>query len=222
MFHSTAMVRDYDLAVERLRDLVGLRVLEYGESTQPEIGRRGGMAWVGDNSVEIGQPIVPGGGAARFVARTGGGMHSVAVQVSDLEATIAHVEAAGARMAARPMPEVFFTDPRDTGGVFFEWSSLELDVDPRFGGPVPDLGRPALLDVTHHAFVGALVDDPLRRAEFYARLLGTEVTFEDARAAIGSPRAGVSLRDCTLALFDLPGPDSGVTWGVEHYGRGST
>ena len=32
LFHSTAMVADYDLAVERLGTLIGLRVLEYGES----------------------------------------------------------------------------------------------------------------------------------------------------------------------------------------------
>ena len=32
LFHSTAMVADYDLAVERLGFLTGLGVLEYGES----------------------------------------------------------------------------------------------------------------------------------------------------------------------------------------------
>ena len=91
MFHSTAMVADYDLACERLTLLAGLRVLEYSENPQPEIGRRGGMVWIGDNSIELGQPIVEGGGAARFVTRSGGGMHSVAVQVDDLEATMVHM-----------------------------------------------------------------------------------------------------------------------------------
>src|SRR5688500_15288347 len=99
MWHSTAMVADYDLAIERLQTIAGLRVLEYGESTQPEVGRRGGMTWIGDNSIELGQPIVEAGGAARFVARSGGGMHSIAVQVRDLEATMEHVESNGVKVA---------------------------------------------------------------------------------------------------------------------------
>ena len=64
-------------------------------------------------------------------------MHSIALQVEDLEATIAHLEAKGVRIAARPRPEMCFTDPRDTAGVFVQWSCFELDVDPHFGAPAP-------------------------------------------------------------------------------------
>ena len=53
LFHTTAMIPDYDLACERLATLAGLRVLEYSENHQPEIGRRGGMTWIGDNSIEL-------------------------------------------------------------------------------------------------------------------------------------------------------------------------
>ncbi len=214
MFHSTAMVADYDLAVRNLGTLVGLTVLEYSESTEPGIGRRGGMAWAGDNSIEIGQPIGEGG-AAQFVTRHGGGMHSLALQVEDLEATMAHLQEQEVHIAARPRPEMCFSDPRDTGGVFFQWSTFELDVDPRFGAPRPDpppAGR-VLAPATHHAFVGALVDDPLAWAATFATLLGTSVTFADAAAAPGRPMAGVSLGDCTLALYPLPGPDAPALWG---------
>ena len=37
MFHSTAMVKDYDLAIGRLGELFGLRVLEYGEAPEVEL-----------------------------------------------------------------------------------------------------------------------------------------------------------------------------------------
>ena len=212
MFHSTAMVADYDLAVERLRDLFGLAVLEYGESSEPGIGRRGGMAWIGDNAIEIGQPVVEGG-AAQFVARHGGGMHSVAVQVRDLEATVAHLEDAGVHISARPRPEMCFTDPRDTDGVFLQWSTFELDEDPRFGAAIPHPGVDPLVPVTHHAFVGALVEDPAACAPRLAALLGTAVTFGAPRAPAGAPVAGVSLGDCTLALFALSPPDAAASWG---------
>jgi Glyoxalase/Bleomycin resistance protein/Dioxygenase superfamily len=214
LFHSTAMVADYDLAVRNLGVIIGLTVLEYGESDEPGIGRRGGMAWAGDNAIEIGQPIVEGG-AAQFVSRFGGGMHSLALQVSDLEATMAHLQQQEVHIAARPRPEMCFSDPRDTGGVFFQWSTFELAVDPRFGGARPDPPLPArvLAPATHHAFVGALVDHPLEWAATFATLLGTTVTFEDPSAAPGHPMAGVCLGDCTLALYPLPGDASSALWG---------
>src|SRR5277367_2341231 len=189
LFHSTAMVADYELAVRNLAAIVGLTVLEYSESTEPGIGRRGGMAWAGDNAVEIGQPIGDGA-AAQFVERFGGGMHSIALQVENLEATMAHLQQEQVHIAARPRPEMCFSDPRDTGGIFFQWSSFELPVDPRFGAPPPDplpTGR-VLAPVTHHAFV-------------------------DGAAPPGHPMVGVSLGDCTLALFPLPGDDGHTLWG---------
>ncbi len=214
LFHSTAMVADYDLAVRNLAVLVGLTVLEYSESTEPGIGRRGGMAWAGDNAIEIGQPIGEGA-AAQFVDRFGGGMHSIALQVDNIEATMAHLQQEEVHIAARPRPEMCFSDPRDTGGVFFQWSAFELAVDPRFGAPRPDPPPAArvLAPVTHHAYVGALVDDPRAWADSFATLLGTTVTFERADAPPGHPVAGVSLGDCTLALFPLPGNDGPGLWG---------
>jgi catechol 2,3-dioxygenase-like lactoylglutathione lyase family enzyme len=214
LFHSTAMVADYDLAVRNLATVIGLTVLEYSESTEPGIGRRGGMAWAGDNAIEIGQPIGEGA-AAQFVERFGGGMHSIALQVENLQATMAHLQQEQVHIAARPRPEMCFSDPRDTGGIFFQWSTFELPVDPRFGAPPPDPLPAArvLAPATHHAFVGALVDDPLAWAGRFAALLGTTVTFEHADAAPGHPMAGVSLGDCTLALFPLPGEDGRALWG---------
>jgi len=202
MFHSTAMVSDYGLAIQLLGKLIGLRILEYGESTEPGIGRRGGMTWVGGNSMEIGQPITDGG-AARFVTDLGGGMHSVALQVRNLDATIDHLEDQGVRIAARPTPEMCFSDPRDTGGILIQWSSFELKEDPRFGAAEPQCFQNATVAVSQHAFVGAVVEDPVNLARRLSRLTRTEVTFEHPGSASGEPKAGVSLGDCTLGLFDL-------------------
>lgn len=215
------MVSDYDKAVGRLGLLAGLSVLEYSESEVPEVGRRGGMTWIGDNSIELGQPIVEGGGADRFVARTGGGMHSIAVQVTDLDATIAHLDRIGVRVAARPDPHFCFTDPRATHGVFVEWADVEVPEDPRFGPPPSAPAVTPVLDVTHHGFAGAVVDDPVATAEQFGRLLDTHMTFDHADAAPGEPRIGVSLGDCTLALYDMPGDDSVDLWG-RHYDRPRT
>jgi hypothetical protein len=209
------MVGDYVAARDSLIAIAGLQVLEDTEQWQPEIGRRGGMTWIGDNSLELGQPIVAGGGAARFVERSGPGLHSVAVQVADCDATIVHLERCHIRVAARPSPEFIFSDPRDTGGVFIEWFSGELEFDPRFAAPTPQVSESALLEIEQMAFVGAVVDDPVGLADGLARLLGTEVTFREPRARSGDPVAGVSLGDCTLALYNMPASDeSERLWGA--------
>jgi hypothetical protein len=222
MFHSTAIVPDYDVTCGALANLAGLRVLEYSESEVPEVGRRGGMTWVGDNSIEIGQPIIAGAGAAKFVDRTGGGLHSVAVQVRDLPATMDHLQSIGIPIAARPDDGFCFSDPRATGGVFFEWSSLEVHEDPRFGAALPPYTTEPLLAVTHQAWVGAVVDDPIRLAGLLAQALGSTVTVEKPGAAPDEPAAAIPVgRDCMLALYAMPGEASRTLWG-RSYTRGRT
>ena len=70
-----------------------------------------------------------------------------------------------------------------------------------------------LAPATHHAFVGALVEDPAAWAERFATLLGTAVTFEHATPAPGQPVAGVALGDCTLALYRLDEAADPCVWG---------
>ena len=211
------MVGDYLAARDRLTAIAGLYVLEDTEQWQPEVGRRGGMTWIGDNSLELGQPIVEGGGAARFVERSGPGLHSVAVQVADCDATVAYLERQGVRIAARPAAEFVFSDPRDTGGVFIEWFSGELEFDPRFDAPRPRPSAGAMVEIVNMAFVGAVVDAPVPLADKLARLLGTEVTFRESGASAGQPAAGVSLGDCTLALYPMTTVDeSEQLWGSQY------
>jgi catechol 2,3-dioxygenase-like lactoylglutathione lyase family enzyme len=215
MFHSTAMVRDYDLACARLSELAGLVVIEYSEAEHPAVGRRGGMTWIGDNSLEIGEPIVESGGAARFVNRTGGGLHSVALQVANLDATIQHLEQHGVAIAARPDEAFCFSDPRQTGGVFFEWFAGGVPEDPRYGGTLLEASEKPLLAVSRQAFVGAVVDEPSHWAERFAALLDTDVLFDSAGSERDQPIAGVSLKDNVLALYRLPEEGSRRLWGVD-------
>jgi hypothetical protein len=216
MFHATALVRDYDLAVERLGQVIGLRVLEYSELPDPLIGRRGGMTWIGDGSLEVGQPIVDGAPPDRFVARTGGGMQGCALWVEDFSATIAHLEAHDVSVPVQ-MPDGFgFSSPRATCGLQLEWSAFTVAEDPRTGASVPPLEGTPALDVTHLAFIGAVVADPQADARRLATLFGTEVTFERPDAALGEPEAGVSVGDCTLALYRLDRDRSADLWGRRH------
>lgn len=217
------MVADYEYTRDALSRIVGSRTLEDNAITDPAIGRRGGMTWIGDNSIEIGEPIVPGGAVDRFVSRFGSHMSSIAVQVADIDATVTHLESVGVRVASRlggdevgsdPGNSIVFTDPRTTAGVVIEWYGGESENDPRFGTPIPPYSVTPLLDVRAMAFGGAVVPDPSAAAGRLAEVLATHVTFDEPDAPVGSPRAGVSLADMTLALWALPDPvESEGLWG---------
>src|SRR5439155_9359569 len=121
LFHSTAMVADYIRARDWLVKFCGCRVLQDDENTNPGVARRGGMTWIGDNCLELGQPILPGAASARFLERFGPGVHSIALQVADIDATVAFLAERGVPVASRPEHRFIFTDPRTTDGILFEW-----------------------------------------------------------------------------------------------------
>jgi len=213
-FHTTAMVADYERTRDALAWLIGSRALEDLRYEDPRIGRRGGMTWIGDNSIELGEPIVAGGAVDRFVSRFGSHMSSIAVQVSDIDATIEHLESVGVRVASRIDDIIVFTDPKTTAGVVIEWYGGESENDPRFGTTIPDYPIEPLLDVTAMAFGGAVVDDPTAAARRLAEVFGTEVSMLAPGAPRGYPEAGVSLVDMTLALYPIPSPEaSAALWG---------
>jgi len=221
-FHTTALVEDYDRTVAALARLVGCRPLEDDRIDDPAIGRRGGMAWVGDNSIEIGESCVPGGAVDRFVERFGSHMSSIAVQVADIDATVAHLGSVGVRVASRIDGDIVFTAPGDTAGIAIEWFGGTPANDPRFGTVIPPYAVEPVLDVTHMAFGGAIVAEPATAAPRLAEILGTTVTFVDESGPAGRPVAGVSLGDMTLALFGLPALDESESLWGHRYSRPQT
>ncbi|MET0895117.1 MAG: hypothetical protein ABWY80_04630 [Acidimicrobiia bacterium] len=87
----------------------------------------------------------------------------------------------------RASDTVAFCHPRDTGGVFVEWFAAGHDIDPRFGAEIPQYLVPPALEVSHMAFAGAVVEDPLGLASRRAALLATTVTFTPRTRAPGPP-----------------------------------
>lgn len=202
MFHATAMVRDFDTVAAAMGELFGCRVLHVTTDAE-RIGRRGGMTWVGDNSLEIGEPAGDDSPVRSFIDRFGPGMHSLAVQVHDVDATADRLEAIGVRVASRPYAGLMFTRPSDTEGLLIEWYSNERDDDPRFGAGLPPAHREPTVLVGQIAYVGAAVADPQRSALRLAEIFGTSVLTMPRPAGPIAPATAVSLGDCALALFDL-------------------
>jgi methylmalonyl-CoA/ethylmalonyl-CoA epimerase len=214
MFHATAMAADYDGIFEPLARLFGCRVLHRQQLPEP-VGRDGGMTWIGDNSIELGAPYGEGSSVTTFVERLGGGMHSVAVQVADLDATLARLEPLGVEVSTRISPEIVFTRPAATAGLVLEWASHVQDDDPRWGAPEPPFVEDPVVDVERVAFVGAIVRDPERDGERLAQVLDTNLVTYACDEGADVVHCALDLGDCMLALYPLP-PDDAISravWG---------
>jgi hypothetical protein len=204
--HTTAMARDYDDLHGPLQRLFGAVVLHDHVSEDPAIGRRGGMVWLGDNSIEIGAPAGDRSPVRRFVEDWGGGMHSLAVSVADHAATRSRLADQGVRAIADVAEDIFFTHPGDTAGLLLEWSGMFTDDDPRAGATLDVLPAPPVALVEQYAFVTAVVADPAGVAGRLASLFGTEVARLVPDAPPDRIAAVVPLVDSLLVLFRLPSP----------------
>ena len=91
-----------------------------------EQGVEAALLDVGENHVELLAPLGSDTPVGRFLARQGPGLHHVAYQVADIEATLRALSAAGLRLIdERPRTgirssRVAFLHPRSTGGVLTE------------------------------------------------------------------------------------------------------
>jgi hypothetical protein len=192
-------------------------VLHFQDNPEPAVARRGGMTWIADNSIEIGEPLGESPAIRGFVERFGGGMHSVAVQVADLPAALDRSAGFGVEVAARVSDEIVFTRPGATAGLLLEWAAHVQDDDPRWGAPEPPFADPPLVVPERVAFVGALVADPAADAQRLAEILDTSATVFDGDGAPDQPGATVDLGDCVLALHPIPPADASERiWGARH------
>jgi len=214
MFHATAMGPDYDAMLGPLVRLFGARVLHRHQLEAP-VWRDGGMVWVGDNSIEIGAPYGGDSPVRDFVDRFGGGMHSVAVQVADMAATVRRLEPLGVDVATWIGPDIVFTRPGGTAGLLLEWGSHVQDDDPRFGAAPLPFTEPPVIAVDRMAFVAAIVGDPVGDGRRLAEVLDTTLVEYDDKSGLDAPRVALDLGDCMLALYPIP-PDeeaSRAVWG---------
>jgi Glyoxalase-like domain len=200
LWHATAMGPDYDALLGPLQRCFGAVVMHDHVSEDPAVGRRGGMIWIGDNSIEIGAPVGEHSPVRGFVEKLGGGMHSIALHVPDAAATRERLAAHGVEPVAEVSDDIFFTRPAATSGLLLEWSATHTDDDPRWGFPLTDRVVPPLAPATQYAFVSAAVADPPAVAEQLATLFGTDVVRVDPGAEPGQIAAVVSLVDCLLVL----------------------
>lgn len=122
--HVGVAVEDLDRALELYRDRFGLAAQH--RETVEQFGVEAALLEVGEGHVELLEPTSPESAVGRFLERNGPGMHHVAYQTSDIDATLERVRDAGIRLIDREPrtgirgSRVAFLHPRDTGGVLTE------------------------------------------------------------------------------------------------------
>jgi methylmalonyl-CoA/ethylmalonyl-CoA epimerase len=122
--HVGVAVEEIEPTLELYRDRFQLR-LSHREVVK-EQGVEAALIDVGENHVELLAPLGPETPVGRFLAKHGPGLHHVAYQVGDIDATLAALKQAGQEMideqprAGIRGSRVAFMHPRGTGGVLTE------------------------------------------------------------------------------------------------------
>ena len=122
--HIGVAVDDLDSAIELYAGVLGMPLVH--RETVAEQGVEAVLVDVGDGHVELLAPLGPETPVGKFLARSGPGLHHVAYAVSDIEATLEKLGAAGMVLIdERPRigiraSKVAFVHPKSTGGVLTE------------------------------------------------------------------------------------------------------
>jgi methylmalonyl-CoA/ethylmalonyl-CoA epimerase len=122
--HVGVAVQEIDAALRTYRDLFELEVAH--REIVREQGVEAVLLDVGENHVELLAPLGADTPVGRFLAKRGPGLHHLAYQVSDIDATLATLKRAGAELIdSEPRAgicdsRVAFLHPRASGGVLTE------------------------------------------------------------------------------------------------------
>jgi methylmalonyl-CoA epimerase len=122
--HIGVAVEELEPALELYRDSFDL-VLAHREIVE-EQGVEAVLLDVGENHVELLAPLGPDTPVGRFLAKQGPGLHHVAYQVSDIDATLQSLRDSGLQLIDQQPrtgirgSRVAFMHPRATAGVLTE------------------------------------------------------------------------------------------------------
>jgi methylmalonyl-CoA/ethylmalonyl-CoA epimerase len=122
--HIGVAVEDLEASLQLYAEVLGMPVVH--RETVSEQGVEAVLLDVGENHVELLAPLGPDTPVGRHLAKRGPGLHHVAYQVADVEATLAALTAAGIRLIDETPrvgirgSRVAFVHPAATGGVLTE------------------------------------------------------------------------------------------------------
>lgn len=122
--HIGIATRQIDEALALWRDALGLQVAFTEEVT--EQGVRVAMLPIGETHIELLEPLSENSPVGKFLEKRGPGIHHVAIQVTDIRATLAQLKEKGTRLIDETPRTgaggclVAFVHPASANGVLLE------------------------------------------------------------------------------------------------------
>ena len=119
--HIAIAVKNLDAAVAAYQHNFGLTKIRGGEV--PALGIRNAFLQIGDAQIELIMPLTEQGPVADFLAKQGGGMYLLALEVDKLDDAIASLQSQGARVnvaTGSTGQRLAFVSPRATHGVLLQ------------------------------------------------------------------------------------------------------
>lgn len=122
--HVAIVVEDLDKALGFFRETLGLDLAEI--ASEPAQHVTVAFMPVSDSEVELLEPDGTDSGVARFLEKRGEGLHHICFEVTDIEATLARLKAAGVELInEEPVTNtqgwrLAFVHPRSAHGVLIE------------------------------------------------------------------------------------------------------
>ena len=116
--HTVVRVKDFDAGIETWRDKLGLELDRTAESK--ELGLKQAFFNLGDGSfIEVVAPTSNDSAVGKAVDARGEGVHTIAMEVDDLDATVAELEANGVQLIGVGGPQVFI-HPTAANGILVQ------------------------------------------------------------------------------------------------------
>ncbi|MCE2456850.1 MAG: methylmalonyl-CoA epimerase [Dehalococcoidia bacterium] len=121
--HVALAVSDIDETLAFYRDVFGTGEAEVEDIEDQAV--RAALVRIGGSQLELIQPTDPEGGVAKFIERRGEGVHHIAFEVDDLQASLDALNEHGVRTIDNAPREglsgmIGFIHPRSTRGVLIE------------------------------------------------------------------------------------------------------
>lgn len=208
--HVGVVLPDADRALGFFRDLMGLTVTV--DRVVEEQGVRGVLLALGENEIELLQPVQEDTGVARYLASRGPTLHHICFNTDDIAAELARLKGQGVDLIDETSRDglagkVAFIHPKAMHGVLIELAQ------PPAGAHVS----------TEKGFdhVVARVADGAAAARTWHEVIGLSVAHE-----LHSERTGATIRQlpsgqCNIELLSPAGPDSPFAQRIEEEGEGA-
>ncbi|MGI5971470.1 MAG: VOC family protein [Oscillospiraceae bacterium] len=122
--HIGICVNDIDQYLEKLKTMCDAKEVGAKRLYIPQNGQISALVQVGENSFyELMGPLGDTGVVPKFLAKHGEGFHHIGMYCSDIMELAKRFEDAGLHIIGDPKKGNFFSHPKETGGILYEFSS---------------------------------------------------------------------------------------------------